>query len=333
MNRSLFLSVHALVALALVIGTASWGVLAKAATDPASRSAREFVFWSGWVALALFLAAYAYVLRKRAHKLGYSPEFGLQVRKEAMEAAQQRLGALRDKVAARQLQDKGQVLDAARAILRETGCSKVLVARVVAGDGGLLRLETSRAEPLSRMARWLHAHLYYGVAACALAFLHGGARFDTPMSIAINSLVLLVLASGVVGILLWAWGPGWLTREERDLSIEEAFVLERHYARRVEAERARIAAVEPALASAWASGSGGADMAERLAGACGGGTEGDKRARELMALAGQGRKVRAELARLERVRFLINAWRPVHIPASIALLAAILVHVLAIWLY
>lgn len=333
MNRSLFLSAHAFVALALVVGVVSWGVLADAASEPASASARDFVFWSGWVALAAFLAAYAYVLRKRAHKLGYSPEFGMQVRKEAMEAAQQRLGALRDKVAARQLQDKGQILAAARAILRETGCSKVLVARVVADEGGAPRLETRRAEPLSRMARWLHAHLYYGVAACALAFLHGGGRFDTPMSIAINSLVLLVLASGIVGIFLWAWGPGWLTREERDLSIEEAFVLERHYARRVEAERAQIAAVEPALASTWASGSGGADLVARLAGACGGGAEGEKRARDLMALAGQGRKVRAELARLERVRFLINAWRPVHIPASIALLAAILVHVIAIWLY
>ncbi len=220
MNRSLFLSAHAFVALALVVGVVSWGVLADAASEPASASARDFVFWSGWVALVAFLAAYAYVLRKRALKLGYSPEFGMQVSKEAMEAAQQRLGALRDKVAARQLQDKGQILAAARTILRETGCSKVLVARVVAGEGGTTRLETRRAEPLSRMARWLHAHLYYGVAACALAFLHGGGRFDTPMSIAINSLVLLVLASGVVGIFLWAWGPGWLTREERDLSIE-----------------------------------------------------------------------------------------------------------------
>lgn len=333
MNRTLFFSVHALVALALVGGTALWGQLAHVTTEPASSAARDYEFWSGWVALALFLAAYAYVLRKRAHKLGYSPEFALQVPKEAMEAAQQRLGTLRDKVAARQLQDKGQILDAARKILRETGCSRVLIARVVKTKNGALRLETRRAEPLSRMARWLHAHLYYGVAACVLAFLHGGGRFDTPMSVAMNALVLLVLASGIVGIFLWAWGPGWLTREERDLSIEEAFVLERHYARRVEAEREQLTSIEPALATAWAQGGAGAELAQRLASACGGGAEGERRARELLTLSGQSRKVRAELARLERVRWMINAWRPVHIPASIALLAAILVHVIAIWLY
>jgi hypothetical protein len=53
----------------------------------------------------------------------------------------------------------------------------------------------------------------------------------------------------------------------------------------------------------------------------------------LLALLGQRRKVAAELQRLERVRWLMNAWRPIHIPASIALLAAIVVHVMSIWLY
>lgn len=334
MNRSLLSSVHGLAALLVVGGFAALAAFGPLPVGRAPQGQRDYLLWSGWIALALYLAAYAYVLRKYAHKLGYSPEFGLQVRKESMDAAQQKLGALRDRVAARSLADKGQILAAARGILRETGCAKVLEVRVARDEAGLLRLETRRTEPLARTARWLHAHAYYGLGAGLLSFLHGGARFETPMGVALNGLTILVLASGVVGLGLWMAGPAWLTREERDLSIEEAFVLDRHYARKLEAERARLAETDPALAAEYAaSRPAAADLGARLQAACGGGADGEKRSRDLLALAGQRRRVASELRRLERVRFAINAWRPVHLPASIALLAAILVHVVSIWLY
>ena len=334
MNRSLLLSLHALATLVVVGAFAALAAVGPLPVGRAPQGSRDYLLWSGWLALALYFAAYAYVLRKYAHKLGYSPEFGLQVKKEAMEAAQRKLGALRDRVAAKALTDKAQVGAAARAILRETGCAKVLAVHVSRGAEGGLRLETRRAEPLARTARWLHAHVYYGLGAGLLSFLHGGARFETPMGVALNGLTILVLASGIVGLALWMAGPGWLTREERDLSIEEAFVLDRHYARRLDAERARLAQVDPALAAEYAAaGRPAADLAARLQSACGGAAEGEKRARDLLALAGQRRRVAAELRRLERVRFAINAWRPVHLPASIALLAAILVHIASIWLY
>jgi hypothetical protein len=187
---------------------------------------------------------------------------------------------------------------------------------------------------LARAARWLHAHVYYGLGACLLAFLHGGASFQTPMGVILNGLTALVLVSGVIGLLFWLAGPGWLTKAERDLSIEEAFVLDRHYQRRIVAEQAQLHSVDPQLAQQFvAAGASTAEFVQRLATACGGGQEGERRARDLLALLGQRRKVAAELQRLERVRWLMNAWRPIHIPASIALLAAIVVHVMSIWLY
>ena len=45
------------------------------------------------------------------------------------------------------------------------------------------------------------------------------------------------------------------------------------------------------------------------------------------------RVLRSELRRLSRARFTMNAWRLIHIPASIVLLAVIAVHVLSVWLY
>jgi len=128
-------------------------------------------------------------------------------------------------------------------------------------------------------------------------------------------------------------GPAWLTKEERDLSIEEAFVLDRHYARRVAAEAARMAEKDAALATAITSRATSPDLAARLAAAFAPAPDAERRARDVLTLIGQRRRVAGELARLERVKFAMNAWRLVHIPASIVLLAVISAHVLSIWLY
>ncbi len=334
MNRTLLLSIHGaisgVVVAALCVLAASGGV----PVGRAPQGSRAYLLWSGWIALALFLAAYAYVLRKYAHKLGYSPEFGRQVPRAAMERAEQRLGALRERVAARTLTDRAQILQLARDVLRETGCGRVLRVSVADDPAGGPALVSKRTEPLGRTARWMHAHVYYGLGAGIVTFAHAGGRFDTPMGIALNGLTLLVVVTGLVGLGFWMWGPSWLTKEERDLSLEEAFVLDRHYERRLGEEAGKLAAADPALASALASTSApGPDFAARLATALGAGPEAERRARDLMSLAGQRRRVAGELARLKRVKFAMNAWRLVHIPASIVLLAAISAHVLSIWLY
>ena len=334
MNRTLLTSLHGLAAAAVVGVCMALALSGQVVVGRAPQGERAYLLWTGWIALLLFVLAYAYVLRKYAHKLGYSPEFGWQVPKGAMESAQQQLGVLRERIATKALTDKGQILAAARQILRDTGCARVLRVQIAQDAGGLPLLQVARTEPLARAARWLHAHVYYGLGACLLAFLHGGAGFQTPMGVILNGLTTLVLVSGVVGLLFWLAGPGWLTKAERDLSIEEAFVLDRHYQRRLAAEQAQLHSVDPQLAQQFvAAGASTAEFVQRLATACGGGQEGERRARDLLALLGQRRKVAAELQRLERVRWLMNAWRPIHIPASIALLAAIVVHVMSIWLY
>jgi hypothetical protein len=130
-----------------------------------------------------------------------------------------------------------------------------------------------------------------------------------------------------------------LTRLERDLTTEEVFVLARHYERRVAEVLAGIEAQDHGLAVALrnASPAEAPQLATRLAIVLGRtSTEGDDveaRARDILALCGQRLRLRAELARLSRAKFTMNAWRLVHIPASIALLAVILVHVVSVWWY
>ena len=53
-------------------------------------------------------------------------------------------------------------------------------------------VEVENREPLGRVATWLHAHLYYGLAAGVLVWLHGGGSFESPMGATLNITSLAV---------------------------------------------------------------------------------------------------------------------------------------------
>jgi hypothetical protein len=159
------------------------------------------------------------------------------------------------------------------------------------------------------------------------------------MGIALNGLTMLVVVTGVVGLVLWLYGPAWLTRLEHDLTTEEVFVLSRHYERRVADVLSGIQAQDPAFADALRDANVAqvpvlrAQLSNLLQESGAPEADADLRARDVMALCGQRLRLRAELARLSRARFAMNAWRLVHIPASIVLLAVITVHVASVWIY
>jgi len=200
-------------------------------------------------------------------------------------------------------------------------------------------------EPILRVSRWIPAHVYYGLAAGCLVWLHGGGNFATPMGALLNGLSAIVLGTGIAGILLWTFGPTWLTRNERDLSLEETFNFREHYRRKVrEAEtelRAAIEAKRPDRAGALLEG------LQRLGERPGRGEEtrrflGDlppelqpdlSLFRDVLVLRSQCRNVEAEWRRLGRIRFALGIWRAVHVPASIVLLTLVGVHVFSVWWY
>ncbi|MEO6596730.1 MAG: hypothetical protein ABIP94_18440, partial [Planctomycetota bacterium] len=158
-----------------------------------------------------------------------------------------------------------------------------------------------------RLASWLHAHVYYGVAAAAIVWFHGGMRSATTMGFLLNALSYFVIASGLLGAFFWTFGPTWLTRAEREISIEKAYALAAHYDRKVAEATAALAAATPA--------------------------DGERLGRELSTLQGQRDSVRREQRRLDVYRNLLRFWRLFHVPCSILLLALVAVHVLSIWYY
>ena len=333
MNTGPIRSKHAVWAAVVVAATAAWSFLVV--REPwGSRDSSNVVFLltTGWVAVAAFVFLAAYGVRKAAHRTGLSPEFRAKTRDvRGLERAESALRRLSNESAAGALLTAGELRTRAKAILNEHGAGRLLRAELHPTARGLEVVAKPR-QPLAPLAAWLSAHVWYGVAAALLVLFHGGGRLGSPMGLLLNGLSLLVILSGIVGIVLWMVGPTWLTAAERDLSTEQAFVLRAHYDRKV---AALVAAIQE----------GGAPLSEATAKALSTGSRrtakaraeidmhGSTEAKDLAILLSQRDAVDDEWARLRRTRGWMTAWRLFHVPASVVLLALVVVHVFSVIYY
>ena len=337
MNLTLFKSKHAIFAAVLAAAFVAWLVATGAAVGARAGASTTIVLWSGWTAFVAMLLVTAYSLRKYAHRLKISPEFKMKASVRAMERAETRLNGLRSDISRGKVRDRADVEALARRILVEEKVAKVLRAEVSSPDDGgpkfVIRILPT--EPLGRVATWLHVHVWYGLAAGVLVWLHGGFSLRSPLGAVLSILTLLVVVTGVVGVLLWAVGPRWMTARERDFTFEDAFVQNRSLKRKLSAATAKL---DPAAQALFREAmSAGSDFAAAAKRASDGSVALPPPARagllDALALAGQRRRVQAELGRLAPVKFWLNIWRAVHVPGTILLLGAALVHVFQVWRY
>lgn len=331
MNLRLFQSWHGAAAGALVLAFTAWKLAAGIPAGRAPGYDRTFLLATGWASLALFLVVLAHVLRKYVHKLGVSPEFRMRVPVRDLEEAETALFAVRRAVEGGTLSEERDVRRAAEAALKKHGVQRILRIELERPEGGgPLRVLALPTFPLGRMFRWMHAHLFYGAAAGALVLLHGGGALTAGLGGGLTLLALLVVLSGVVGALTWAKGPARMTAAERDLTAEKAHAIHENLARKVEVA---YGAVEPALAErVRALEAAGADFPERareLVRA----SRGAPGLADLLALLGQRRRVGLELARLRRAKLFMHAWRVLHLPAAVVLLALLVLHVVSVLRY
>ncbi len=369
MNKSFFNSPYAFAALLIAGGFVAWLEMKDYAIGRGGGSDRGYLLWSGWIALTLFVVVALYTARKYVHRMGISHEFKQRVPPKNVEAAEAKINELRRKVAQGALTEKNDVAKQARAALKQNGVDKIM--RVVVEPGGpnepAFEITVRPTEPLGRVAKWMHMHLYLGLAAAVLVFVHGGANFESPMGLLLNALSFLVIATGVFGIVVWALGPSWMTKAERDLSVEEAFVLDTSIGRKLAGklkDKGYEKALETAEAGAWKDAYlAGVQKRGRFSGDVSAGLRSarldaltaaqeakaakekeDQKAAEarvaacgelqdLMTLFGQRRRVRGTLAGLERLKHVMNVWRIIHVPLSVFLLGLLVLHVLSVWWY
>jgi hypothetical protein len=335
-NLTLFQSPWAFVAAAIAAATVAWMVAIDASPGARAGSDVGVLLTTGWVTLALMAGVCLYSLRKFIHRLGLSPEFKLKVPLENLEQAEQRLNEVRRQVLLGTLNTLGAVRAEAQLALERCGVQRVCRADVTEarGPGPRFLVGVKPTEPLGRMARWLHFHVYLGLASGVTLWAHGGLSFASPMGAILNGLSLLVIVTGAVGTVLFALGPRWMTRAERDMNFEDAYVLERSLRKKI---REAYGALSPEQVSRFkqAEKTASTALVERTALLQVVETEPESRQEleDIMVLVSQRKRILEDLRGAARVKFWINIWRAVHVPGSFILLGFAVIHTVSVLWY
>src|SRR5229473_1799724 len=69
--------------------------------------------------------------------------------------------------------------------------------------------------------QWMQSHIYLGILVLVILIFHTGGRFDDKVAVATLILVAIVVASGVLGAILYVTVPRLLTEVESNLTADE----------------------------------------------------------------------------------------------------------------
>lgn len=302
----------------------------------------DFLNLSGWVGLILMVIVMAYTLRKRLYQLKLSPETRSRVPLKKLERAEARLNEVRNDIRRGALKSRREIEPLVRRILREEKVARVLRVEVVEPEKTSSRrrvdpfvLHVGPTEPLGRVSVWLRAHLYLGLAFAVIVWLHGGGSLDSPMGLALNVLSLIVVVTGIAGIFLFSLGPSWITEKEKDLPYEKAFVYRQSLTEKIEGLAESLVPSTRKLCLEMAHDPrrvpAGIQELRTLSSSLEPGSRKD--VQDLLVLLTQRERVSRALGEVWRIKFAINFWRLVHIPASVLLTGVVLAHVYSIWRY
>lgn len=193
---------------------------------------------------------------------------------------------------------------------------------------------------------WTSAHVYLGLSLIVVATLHTGFQLGWNVHTLAYALMMLVIASGAFGIYVYATLPTSLSRNREEMTqgqmIESLDALDRQLVDAAQPlERAQADLVREVLdddpfdTGLWRRLSGrDPDCVTRAA------LEGIAASRSGdPALARVEKLLVRRLAQLERLRrqmrlkAMLEAWLYVHVPATVALLAALLAHIISVFFY
>lgn len=196
---------------------------------------------------------------------------------------------------------------------------------------------------------WTSAHVYLGLALIVIATLHTGFQFGCNVHTLAYTLMMLVIASGVFGIVVYSTLPAAISTNREEMTqpqmVEALAALDRQLAGAAQpldrhwAEQVAAALAEDPLADGiWrrlsASQPGGATLDAITAINRASATDSADPA--LVRLEALLQRRQAQLARMRRhmrLKALIEVWLYVHVPATFALLAALTAHIVSVFYY
>jgi hypothetical protein len=198
---------------------------------------------------------------------------------------------------------------------------------------------------------WVSAHVYLGLSLIVIATLHTGFQFGWNVHTLAYGLMLLVIASGALGVWAYATLPKTLsdnrgeTTRKQMLAQIHALDEQIHEAaqplQRAEADIVRLSLEETDIGGGFwrrllgsygdcANARALVGLSPALRGATGKEAEALRKASDLM----QRKADALSLARRQmHITALLEAWLFVHVPATFALLAALSVHIVSVFLY
>lgn len=196
---------------------------------------------------------------------------------------------------------------------------------------------------------WTSAHVYLGLSLIVIGTLHTGFQFGWNVHTLAYGLMMLVIITGIYGVAVYATLPSRLSAGRGEMTRQQMIEALTAIDRQLEAAaqplgRARsdlvIAALEQDVfhGGAWGRLTGSYPACatrlalQRLDRADGGEATPDEVARVHALLTRRAEQL-AQIRRVLRIRALIEVWLFIHIPATIALLAALTAHVVSVFYY
>jgi hypothetical protein len=207
-------------------------------------------------------------------------------------------------------------------------------------------------ESRTTLRGWLSAHVYLGVAVLVVATLHAGFEVGWNIHTLALALLIVVVLSGLYGVVLYLRVPPRLTQAMGEDSVDSLLLQIREIDQQARQLAMQMPDAVSGLVGAAIDGTrlSGTPLAHVL-GSVGRGCPTALAVAGLQGLVGQLRDDQARvghqlfglmLARrsaVERVRreywglAHLRLWLQVHVPASLALLAALVAHVVAVFAY
>ncbi len=198
---------------------------------------------------------------------------------------------------------------------------------------------------------WVSAHVYLGLAVLVIATLHSGFQFGWNVHTLAYALMVLVVVSGLFGITVYAILPRYLSRNRGETTQKQMLETLKALDRQINEAAQPLSEAQARVVQMSLDGSPvGGGLWRRISGGNGG--CGNRRAlSRLKGLRRQASDVElqmldrmeellqrkaAALAQVRRhlqIRAWLSVWLAVHVPATIALLAAITAHILSVFIY
>lgn len=202
---------------------------------------------------------------------------------------------------------------------------------------------------------WTSAHVYLGLLLAVVGTFHTGFQLGYNVHTLAWALMMLVIASGLYGITAYSTLPEKLSANRgemtREAMVESLAAIDRQLeaaAQPLSREDADcvIGALEhdPFRAGAWARLRGRqrrdptaralAHISTSRAWSQDAGSSGDNSAQQrVRALLGRRQSQLAQIRRHMKVKALLEVWLYVHVPLTIALIAALIAHVISVFYY